>query len=53
MVVGTTSSLLDVRQWQLGKGQFLPKTDISRANFVAVLGGTLKQELFGAKKCAG
>ncbi len=53
MVVGTTSSLLDVRQWQLGKGRFLPKTDINRASFVTVLGSTLKQELFGAKNALG
>ncbi len=53
MVVGATSSLLDVRQWHLGKGQFLPETDIDRASFVTVLGSTLKQELFGAKNALG
>ncbi|MCF6258008.1 MAG: ABC transporter permease [Gammaproteobacteria bacterium] len=53
MVVGSTSSLLDVRQWRLGKGRFLPETDITRARFVTVLGSTLKQELFGAKNALG
>lgn len=53
MIVGTTSSLLDVRQYQLGKGRFLPEADIDQAIFVTVLGDELKQELFGAKNALG
>jgi putative ABC transport system permease protein len=53
MVVGTSSSLLDVRQYKLGKGHFLPKTDLDQATFVTVLGSELKQELFGAKNALG
>jgi len=53
MVIGTSASLLDVRRWKIGKGHFLPSSDIDQATFVTVLGGTLKQELFGAKNALG
>jgi putative ABC transport system permease protein len=53
MIIGSTASLLDVRQWRVGKGRFLPRSDIDRATFVTVLGHTLKQELFGSKNALG
>lgn len=52
-IVGSTSSLLDVRHLKLARGRFLPETDIDRASFVVVLGNELKQELFGAQNALG
>ena len=52
-IIGTTAALLDVRQWQIGKGHFLPKIDIDQTTFVVVLGNALKQALFGAKNALG
>jgi len=47
MIMGSTASLLSVRQLKLSRGQFLPELEISRASAVCVLGYTLNKELFG------
>lgn len=52
-IVGSTSSLIDVRHLQLARGRFLPETDIDRASFVVVLGEELKRELFGSQNALG
>lgn len=52
-IVGSNADLLDVRHFQLAQGRFLPDMDIDRASFVVVLGGELKQELFGAQNALG
>ncbi len=47
MILGSTASLLPVRQLTLSRGQFLPELEITRAYPVCVLGYTLYKELFG------
>ena len=47
MIMGSTSSLFNVRELKLSRGQFLPELEITRASPVCVLGHTLYKELFG------
>lgn len=53
MVVGTSADYLDVRGFHMAQGQFLPAADLARAGAVAVLGKTLRDELFGAEPAVG
>lgn len=46
-VLGSTSSLLQIRRLQMSRGRFLPAGDPARAVPVCVLGYTLAEELFG------
>lgn len=52
-VIGSTASLLHIRHWQLSQGRFLPEGDPRRAAAVAVIGGKVRQELFGAETALG
>jgi len=53
IVVGTTRSYYQVRQLNMGKGQFLPDTDPFRALPVCVIGYKLYKELFGHQSPLG
>lgn len=53
MVLGSTADLLPVRHLELRSGDFLPAGDPRRAAAVAVLGGTIKRELFGTRPALG
>ncbi len=46
-VIGTTSSYLTVRDWQLSSGMPFTDSDIRSATRVALLGETVAQNLFG------
>ncbi len=52
-VMGSTAELLDIRQWQLASGQFLPEQDWDRAAPVCVIGREIRDELFGARAALG
>jgi putative ABC transport system permease protein len=52
-IVGSTNELLPVRNLSLAQGRFLPAGKPDRARPVVVLGGTLKDELFGNKRALG
>jgi len=52
-VVGVTSAVLDVFKLQVRQGRFLPDVDPRRGAPVAVLGPTLKRELFGEQNPLG
>lgn len=52
-IVGSSAALMKVRHLELARGRFLPEGDIDRADFVTVLGGELKQELFGTQNALG
>lgn len=52
-VMGSTHSLIDIRQWKLSSGQFLPKTDWDRASPVCILGKKIRDEIFGAHTAIG
>ncbi|HJV27004.1 MAG TPA: ABC transporter permease [Aromatoleum sp.] len=53
MAVGTGADYLDIRRFRMAQGQFLPREDLSRAGSSAVLGATLRDELFGAEPAVG
>jgi putative ABC transport system permease protein len=53
VVYGATSEMTDVLSFEIGQGQFLPPGDPRRAGHIAVLGPTLKRELFGESNALG
>ena len=53
IVLGSTSSLLDVRHMVMGKGQFLPAGDLHESASVCVLGAKINRELFGNTSAIG
>lgn len=52
-VMGATASLLEVRQWKLGLGDFLRDQDWDRASPECVIGDIVRQELFGNRVAVG
>jgi putative ABC transport system permease protein len=52
-VVGVTSAVLDVFKLEVRQGRFLPESDPRRGAPLAVLGPTLKRELFGETNALG
>jgi putative ABC transport system permease protein len=52
-VIGSTAALLEVRNWSMALGQFLPEGDIDRATTVCVIGAEVRSELFGAEQPVG
>lgn len=52
-VLGSTSSILEIRHWKLASGQFLPETDWDRATPVCVIGKKIRDELFGSHSALG
>ncbi len=46
-IFGTTSEMLPIRHWRMEQGQFLPETDWERSSPVCVIGGKIRDELFG------
>lgn len=52
-VMGSTEALLDIRHMELAQGRFLPAGDPRRATPVAVIGATVRDELFGAHVALG
>ncbi len=53
VVMGTTSTMLEIRHMDLAQGQFLPQIDPRLAMPVCVLGATIKKELFGTQPALG
>jgi len=52
-IYGTAPSLPDVWKFEIGQGEFLNNTDPHRSSPVAVLGPTVKRELFGDENALG
>ena len=52
-IYGTTSEFPDALSFEIGQGNFLPAGDPHRGSAVAVLGPTLKRELFGEQNALG
>jgi putative ABC transport system permease protein len=52
-VLGTTSEYLSLRHMALSSGEFLPALDAEREAEVAVIGETIRKELFGAENPLG
>ncbi len=53
MVVGSTAEFLDVRQFKMAQGQFLPREDWNRGSQLMVLGAKLRAELFPSEAALG
>lgn len=53
VIIGSTHELLALRHWKIAQGRFLPKTELDRATPVAVIGSTIRNELFGAEPALG
>jgi putative ABC transport system permease protein len=52
-IMGATASLLAVRRWKLGLGEFLRDEDWDRASPECVIGDTVREELFGGRSPIG
>ena len=53
MVAGSTSQFLEVRNFTLAQGQFLPEDDWNRGAPVAVIGAKIREEVFGQQPAIG
>lgn len=53
MVLGTTADFLELRNYRMAQGQFLPREDFGRASAVAVIGQKIRAELFGNEAAVG
>jgi putative ABC transport system permease protein len=53
MLVGTSAEFVEVRRLKLAQGRFLPQGEIGRGSNVAVIGATIRDELFGAEPALG
>lgn len=53
MVLGTSADYVDIRGFGVARGQFLPREDFRRASAVAVIGETIRAELFGNQNAIG
>lgn len=53
MVAGSTAELMQIRQYRLAQGSFLPAEDWGRGSQVMVIGATLKAELFPNESALG
>ena len=52
-VVGTTDRFLDVRDWPLASGRGFSESELRAGAAVCLLGGTVRQELFGSQDPVG
>jgi len=53
MVAGSTSEFLPIRNFELAQGQGLPDEDWNRGSPVAVIGATIREEMFGNTPAVG
>jgi putative ABC transport system permease protein len=53
MVVGSTAEFIEVRQFRMAQGQFLPSEDWNRGSQVMVIGSKLRTELFPNEAALG
>jgi len=52
-ILGSTADLLEVRNWRMAQGQFLPAGEIDRDVAVCVIGANVKRELFPRTQALG
>jgi putative ABC transport system permease protein len=52
-VIGTNADFAELRRYAVAEGQFLPHEDLRRGSAVAVIGDTIRHELFGAEPAVG
>ena len=52
-IAGATKSFIDIRRFEIAQGEALPDEDWQQAPPVAIIGNTLKEELFGSAPAVG
>ena len=52
-VLGSTHDFLEIRNWKMGLGEFLPPADFDRALPVCVIGRKVREEFFGTDSPIG
>jgi putative ABC transport system permease protein len=52
-ILGTSNAMQAIRHLKLAQGRFLPAGDLDQARPVCVIGGKIREELFGADKALG
>lgn len=52
-VIGTTPSMMDIRNYKLNKGRFLTQPDLDNRVYVAVIGSEAATEIFGTDEPLG
>ena len=52
-IQGSSHEFLELRQWKMSQGKFLPDIDLGRASSVCVIGNKVRDELFGAHSSLG
>ena len=52
-IQGTTTGLLDIRNWKIQQGRFIKQPDLDNRSFVAVLGSEAATEMFGTTRVVG
>lgn len=53
MVAGSTAEFIPIRNFELAQGSPLPDEDWNRGSSVAIIGATLRQEIFGTAPAVG
>ncbi|MBL8446329.1 MAG: ABC transporter permease [Zoogloeaceae bacterium] len=53
LVLGTTADFAPIRHYQVAEGRFLPPEDPRHGSSVAVVGDTIRRELFGSSAALG
>ncbi len=53
LVAGSTAQFLEVRNFELAQGRFLPDEDWHRGSAVAVIGAKIREEIFGPNAAVG
>ncbi|WP_265944571.1 ABC transporter permease [Dechloromonas sp. A34] len=53
MVAGSTSEFVPIRNFELAQGQGLPEDDWNRGSPVALIGATVREEMFGREPAVG
>ena len=52
-IIGTSADFREIRNYRMAQGRFLPREDLRRGAAVAVIGATVRAELFGADAALG
>lgn len=53
VILGSSHDLAGIRHWKVRQGRFLPKMALDQSAPVAVIGGKIRDELFGARRALG
>jgi len=53
MIIGTSADFLQIRNYTMAQGRFLPREDFDRATPVAVIGAIMRRDLFGTEPALG